>query len=295
MKKIFLLLIIFLSSVLTGSAGETDYADQAQAGKWLRNVLVNTEYAGETSSAKIQIYFPTGYTKGKKLRTIIALHQYSNTEKDWENGPAIQSYANKYSMVIVCPRMDSTVYETLYYPETKYKWNVIPGGKFIGETLIKFLNDNFSLALKKQSTGIMGVTVGAHGALVVACQYPEKFGAAAGIAGYYDPTIMQNSKMIESVYGSYKNFQSRWENDDNPLKLAEKLKNVHIYLYHGLRTDAFQPGQSQIMAIKLNQLQKKDPGYSITYRDSKTGFYGWTWWKVQVAELMEFMNEKLTE
>jgi len=280
---------------MSGSAGETDYLDQAQPGKWLKNIMVNTEYMGETSSAKIQIYFPTGYSKGKRLRTIIALHQYNNTERDWENGSGIQSHANKYNMVIVCPRMDNTLYETSYYPETKYKWNVIPGVKFIGETLIKFLNDNFSLALKKNSTGIMGVTVGAHGALVVACQYPEKFGAAAGIAGYYDPTIMQNSKMIESVYGKYKDFQNRWENDDNPLKLAEKLTNVHVYLYHGLRTDAFNPGQSQLMAIKLKQLQKKNSSYSITYRDSKSGFYGWTWWKSQVVELMEFMDEKLEE
>lgn len=295
MKNISLIMIIFLSSVLAVSAGETDYADQAQAGKWLRNVIVSTEFLGETSSAKIQIYFPTVWSKGKKLRTVIALHQYNNTEKDWENGASIQNYANKYNMVIVCPRMDNTLYETSYYPETKYKWNVIPGGKFIGETLIKFLNDNFSLALKKQSTGIMGVTVGAHGALVVACHYPDKFSVAAGIAGYYDASVMQTSKMIESVYGSYKNFQDRWENDDNPLKLADRLKNVNVYLYHGLRTDAFQPGQSQILAIKLKQLQNKDPEYSITYRDSKTGFYGWTWWKGQIAELMEFMDEKLTD
>jgi S-formylglutathione hydrolase FrmB len=280
---------------MSGSAGETDYAAQVQAGKWLRNVVVDTEYMGETSSAKIQIYFPQDYSRGKQLRTIIALHQYNHNEKDWENGSSIQSHANKYNMVIVCPKMDNTLYETSYYPETSYKWNVIPGGKFIGETLIKFLNDKFSLALKKKSTGIMGVTVGAHGAIVVACHYPEKFQAAAGIAGYYDPTIMQSSKMIESVYGKYKDFQARWENDDNPLKLAERLKNVHIYLYHGLRTDAFNPGHSQLMAIKLGQLHKKDPSYSIVYRDSKNGFYGWTWWKGQVTELMEFMNEKLEE
>lgn len=295
MKKSFLFFTLFLLTSLTISAGDVDYNSQIQPGKWLKNVIVKTEYMGESSSARIQIFFPKSYTRGARLRTIIALHQYDNNERDWETGASIESSANKYNMVIVCPDMDKSVYETSYYPETTYKWNVIPGGKFIGETLIKFLNDNFSLALKKENTGIIGVIAGAHGAILTACQYPEKFAVAAGISGYYDPTILQNSKMIEAVYGSYSKFQTRWENDDNPLKLAERLKGVHVYLYHGLKQDAFNPGQSRIMAIKLKQLQKKSDEYSILYKDNKFGMYGWTSWRQQIPELMDFINEKLKE
>ncbi len=295
MKRALIIFIILLSVSITGSAADVDYSSLALPGKWLRNVIVKTEYMGETSSAKIQIYFPKSYTKGKQLRTIIALAQYATNEKDWETGAAIETQANKYNMVIVCPDMDKSVYETSFYPETKSKWNVIPGGKFIGETLIKFLNDNFSLALKKESTGIAGVIAGAHGAILTACQYPEKFGAAAGISGYYDPTILQTSGMIEAVYGSYSKFQTRWENDDNPIKLAERLKGVHVFLYHGLKQDAYNPGQSRLMAIKLKQLQKKSPEYSVFYKDNKFGAYGWLYWRGQIPEMMDFMNEKLAE
>jgi len=295
MKKSMLLFIFLISASISGSAEDTDYISQIQPGKWLRNITVKTEYMGESSTAKIQIYFPKNYTRGKNYRTIIALHQYSDNEKDWESGAAVESHANKYNMVIVCPAMNSSIYETSYYPETKYKWNVIPGGKYIGETLIKFLNDNFSLALKKESTGIAGVIAGAHGAILVACHYPEKFGVAAGISGYYDPTIMQSSRMIESVYGNYNKFQSRWENDDNPLKLAERLKGVHVYLFHGLKQDAYNPGQSRIMAIKLKQLKNKSSDYSIVYKESKNCAYGWLWWRNQIPDLMDYMNEKLVE
>lgn len=295
MRKALLLLLFFITASVTGTAGDVDYQSQAQPGKWLKNIIVNTEFMGETSTTKIQIYFPKGYTKGKQLRTIIALHQYANNERDWETGAMIESSANKYNMVIVCPYMASSVYESSYYPETTYKWNVIPGGKFVGETLIKFLNDKFSLALKKENTGIAGVIAGAHGAILTACLYPQKFGAAAGLSGYYDPTVLQNSKMIESVYGPYSKFQTRWENDDNPMKLAASLKGVHVYLYHGLKQDAFQPGQSQLMAIKLKQLQNKSPEYSIVYKTSKTGAFGWYYWREQIPDIMAFMDEKLKE
>lgn len=292
-KTLFTIIILLIASI--SITAEVDYSSQIQPGKWLRNIIVMTEYNGETSTAKIQIFFPKGYIKGKTHRTIIALHQMDSNERDWENGAAIESHANKYNIVIVCPSMGKSVHETSYYPETSYKWNVIPGGKFLGETLIKFLNDNFAIATGKEYTAIAGVIAGAHGSILTACHYPDKFIAAAGISGFYDPTSLANGRMIEAIYGNYRNFPDRWEKDDNPLFLAEKLKGVHVYLYHGLRQDAYQPEQSRLMAIKLKHLQKKSDKYSVLYKDNKNGAYGWSSWRQQIPELMEFMNEKLKE
>ncbi len=287
--------ILFLLTLYFPATAEIDYSSQIQPGRWLRNIVVETEQNGETSSAKIQIFFPKGYVKGKTHRTLIALHQMDINERDWENGAAIESHANKYNIAIVCPNMGKSVHESSYYPETSYKWNVVPGGKFTGETLIKFLNANFSLATGKEYTAIAGVVAGAHGAILTACHFPDKFTAAAGISGFYDPASLQNGRMIEAVYGSYRNFPDRWEKGDNPLFLAEKLKDVHVYLYHGLRQDAYKPEQSRLMAIKLKQLQKKSDKYSIVYKDNKNGAYGWSSWRQQVPDMMDFMNEKLKE
>lgn len=294
MKKTLAILMITLLSLTAGlKAEEIDYRSQVQPGKWLKNIQVPIVYNGETSSAKIQIFFPKDYEKGKYHRTVIALHQYGERENDWETSTSIASLANKYNMVIVCPAMNKSLYETSFYPDVEYRWNIIPGGKFIGETLIQFLNEKFSLATKKSGTGIVGVTAGARGAILTAENYNEKFGAAAGISGFYDQSTMQTSRMIESVYGSYRKNQQRWENEDNALKLADKLKGVHVYIYHGERNDAFNPIQSKLMAIRLKQLEKKDSSFSITYREGKTGGYGWLYWKGQVEPVMEFMNEKL--
>ncbi|MCL2155722.1 MAG: esterase family protein [Leptospirales bacterium] len=294
MKKMLLFIYFIAISQLTVSAENIDYSSRIQPGRWLRNITVNTEFMGETSTVNIQIYFPRDYVKGKKLRTIIALHESDKNERDWESS-RVEASADKYNMVIVCPNMKRSVYEDSFYPETIYKWNVIPGSKFLGETLIKFLNNNFSLALKRESTGIMGVEAGAHGALLTPCYYPNRFKAAAGISGYYDPTAMQNSRMLESVYGNYKKFQDRWENDASPLKLAENLKGVHVFLYHGLKYDSYQPEQSRVMAIRIKQLQKKSSDYSIIYKENKNGSKGWPNWSSQVSDIMSFMDENLSE
>ncbi len=293
MKQTLAMLMITLFMLSSGlKAEEADYLSQIQPGKWLKNIQVPILYEGETSSARIQIFFPINYVKGKYHRTVIALHQYNERETDWETNTSIESFANRYNMVIVCPAMNKSIYETTYYPETDYRWNIIPGGKFVGETLINFLNDKFSLATKKEGTGIMGVTAGARGAILVAEQF-NRFGAAAGISGYYDQSTMQTNKMIESVYGSYRKNQLRWGNEDNALKLAEKLKGVNVYIYHGERNDAFNPIQSKLMAIRLKQLHNKDSLYNITYKEGKTGGYGWLYWRAQVEPVMTFMDASL--
>lgn len=294
MKKTFAVLMITFLTITTGvKAEEPDYANQIQPGKWLKNIQVPVTHEGETSTARIQIFFPKDYVKGKYHRTVIALHTYGERENEWETNTSIASLANKYSIVVVCPAMNKSLSETAFYPETAYRWNILPGGKYIGETLITFLNRTFSLATKKSGTGIIGVTAGARGALLVAATYSDKFAAAAGISGYYDQSTMPTSKMIESVYGSYRKNQQRWETEENVLKMADMLKGVSVYIYHGEKNDAFNPIQSKLMAIRLKQLEKKDSGYSITYKEGKTGGYGWLYWKGQAEPVMEFMNEKL--
>lgn len=294
MKKTIALLMITLLAVSAGvKAQEPDYMSQVQPGKWLKNIQVPIVTETETSTAKIQIFFPKDYVKGKYHRTVIALHTYGERENEWETNSSIASLANKYNLVVVCPAMNKSLCETTFYPDVEYRWNIIPGGKYIGETLIRFLNDKFSLATKKSGTGIMGVTAGARGALLVSAAYSDRFAAAAGISGFYDQSTMQTSRMIESVYGSYRKNPQRWENEDNILKNAEKLKGVSVFIYHGERNDAFNPIQSKLMAIRLKQLEKKDSGYSIAYKEGKTGGYGWLYWKGQVEPVMDFMNEKL--
>jgi len=303
-KHIIVILVALLASACQTTEGNRNsvkikkaakYKGEVQPGKWLRDIEVPINYNGESSSARIQIFFPKSYVKGKSCRTIIALHQHGASRRDWETNAQMESHANRYSFVIVCPEMDKTVYEMNYYPETTYRWNIMPGGKFVAEVLVPFMAENFGLAAEKESTGIMGVTVGAHGAILIAENYPGLFGAAAGISGFYDPTIMQESRIIESVYGSYRKNPERWENEDNPLKMADRLAGVHVYLYHGGRNDAFQEGQSRIMAIKLKQLQNKSSDYSITYSESKSSQYGWIYWRGKVPEVMEFFNEKLRD
>ena len=139
----------------------------------------------------------------------------------------------------------------------------------------------------------MGLTVGAYGALTVAAKYSNRFGAAAGISGFYDPTTISGSRIIEAVYGSHKNHSERWEQEASVIALAEKLSGIPVFLYHGTGGDAYNPGQSRMLAIRIKSLQKSSSSYSVTYRESKSGYQGWLYWKRQIPEVLEFMDQNL--
>ncbi len=296
MKRIVLFIIpilFFISCATTTTVShEMKYSKQIFPGRWLKKIAVPVENGQKKSVAIIQIYFPKKYKRGEEMKTLIALSSYSSNESEWARNSSITRLADKYNFVIVCPNMKKSLYELSFYDDTEYRWNVIPGGKFVGETLIKYLQNNFNLATSKSKTGIMGVTVGAHGALMVAAKY-DCFGAAAGISGYYNPSLMTSSRMIASVYGKYNKHKNRWEKDDNVLSMAEGLSGVKVFLFHGMKSDAFTPGQSRLMAIKIKHLQKKSDSYHIKYKESKGGYYGWTFWKKQVPHVMEFFNANL--
>ncbi len=294
MKKILSAgtVILFLVSCATTGSFNKKYSSQIVPGRWLKKIMVPITKGEKKSATIIQIYFPKGYQKGEELRTIIALPSYNSNEREWEKNAAVERFADKYNFAIVCPNMKKSLYESLFYENTEYRWNTVPGGKFVGEILINYLRQNFNLGNGKNKTGIMGVTVGAHGAVMVAAK-SENFGAAAGISGYYNPSLMTTSKMVASVYGTYNKNKERWEKDDNVLSMAQGLSGVKVFLSHGTKNDAFNPGQSRLMAIKLKHLQNKSGSYHIQYQESKGGYYGWTFWKKQIPHVMAFFDSSL--
>ncbi len=264
---------------------------QCAPGKWLRDVRVPLETDG--AFARVQIYFPRSYAAGKKQRTVIALHTYTGSMSELDANTPVARLADERGLVIVCPDMGKTMYESRYYPETEIKWSPVPGGKYIGEVLLPFLRREFGLALDRESTGIVGLSTGGRGALLAAVNYPGLFGAAAGISGDYDPLTMTNDRLLKTVYGNYDKNRDRWENDDNVLKMAENLKKTPVMLIHGGKDYITPKGQSLVLAMKLKQLQKKSAGYDVVYIEKKHQTRDWPFWKSAVSETIEFFSQKL--
>ncbi len=265
---------------------------QIKAGSWLRDVKVPYKWEGNAFSADAQIYFPKGYGKGP-MRSLVVLHGYNQNMRVWELNTGIGGQADRYGFVLVCPNMGKTLYETSFYPETTVRWGGMPGGKFIAEALIDFMRDSFNLCESRSTTGIMGNSTGARGALILSARYPDRFGACAGLSGDYDPSIMTTDRLLTSIYGEYGKFTDRWEKEASVIHIADKLGNTPVFLTHGNKDSVVSREQSIILAIRLKQLQKKGGVFDLTFREKRYKMHDWSFWGSMVPEIMAFFDEKL--
>ncbi|MCP4137968.1 MAG: esterase family protein [bacterium] len=301
MKKLYvpvfaiLIFVLLLSCETTTVKSSFSYKGAIKAGSWLRALKIPYTADGKKSNGLIQMYFPSGYKKGDNSRVLILLHGYSGSYRQWEQNTAIESYANKYNIVLVCPNMGSTLYESKYYPETSNKWASIPGGKFTGEILISYLRNTFGLASDRSKTGIMGVSTGGRGALLLSSIYPKTFGVACGLSGDYSPPSIPTNRILVSVYGKYNNFKKRWEEEDNIIKLAVNLKNTPVYLWHGGKDSVVPRQQSMLLAVRLKQLQNKFGGYEITWEENKYTMHDWKYWRKPLPDIMLFFDKSLAK
>jgi S-formylglutathione hydrolase FrmB len=268
------------------------YEGEIIPGKWIRNLKV--VYSDEKDGFRnVQIFFPKSYKKKENVRVLIALHGYGANLREWEINSTIEKLADDLNFVIVCPDMGNSIYESKFYPETTVKWAKIPGGKFISENLINYLNNTFSLAYEREKTGIFGLSTGGRGAMLLSALHTDIFGAAAGLSGDYDPLAMPRDRLLTAVYGSIKQFEDRWKNDDNIINLSDKLINTPVYITHGDKDSVVPREQSWIFAIRLKQLQKKMGGFDITYFEKKYSMHDWRYWRFMLPEVMDFFNKKL--
>ncbi len=288
------------------------YRGEIPTGQWMHNVSVNYVSDGKAKTAHIQIYFPSSFKKGDTKRTLIALHNTGSDMREWERNSRIVAGAERFGFVVVCPDMGVTLYETKYYPETIRKWDDVPGGKWIGEVLVPFLRQRFNLATNSKYTAIAGISAAARGAVLVAENYPELFGAVGALSGYYDPLSLSKGVIHSKVYGEQGKFPERWKTDDNVIEGAATLKDIPIFLAHGKDDTNYHYEQSRLFAVKLLMLRgnyieslkntikdeetRKKIGqtaYRFELQLIRREYHNWSFWNYMLPKMMNFFDQHL--
>ncbi len=287
------LMIVFGLSLSHGLAEER--SGGVQTGQWNDGIELEYESHGKRASAALRIYFPKTSPGAGYRRVLIALHEYGRTNREWSDYTDIEQFADEFGFVIVCPNMGQTAYETKFYPETVRPWDGVPGGTWVGEILVPFLKKKYRLARDREATGILGISSGARGALLIACRYPGIFGAAAGISGFYDTSVLTDNRIISAVYGRRTLFKDRWENDDNIIELASRLRNTRVFLAHAARDREIPVEQSQLLGMRLRQLEKKSKDhYKFEYQESESYHpQDWRRSRALIGDVMRFFDKNL--
>ena len=137
--------------------------------------------AHEDPQRSVTVYLPPGYTTGKQSYPVIYfLHGYTSTDTEMVNWIGFQQLmdsairrGNLRPMIIVIPNSD-TKYKGSFYTNSTLTGN---WADFIARDIVAWTDKNYRTIRDRNARGLCGHSMGGNGALKIAMQNPDVFGA----------------------------------------------------------------------------------------------------------------------
>ena len=209
-------------------------------------------------------------------KVLYLLHGYSDDQTIWQRRTSIERYAAKYNLAVIMPGVNHSFYCNEVYGE-RY-WD------YVSEELPRVIRGFFRVSDKPEDTFVAGLSMGGYGAMKLALNFPERFGAAASFSGAVDIAASSkrhphNWKRItggKSIRGTENDlFHMMKENADAPAKPR---------LYVSCGTADFLYGHHQKFVPALRKL-----GWDVTAHDEPDAVHEWGFWDREIAKFLTFI------
>lgn len=126
---------------------------------------------------------PDSYNKkGAPLPVMYLLHGYSGWHSNWvKKAPELANLADSFQVIIICPEggYNSWYFDSPLQPESQY-------ASFVGREVPEYMDRNYRTIRNRNGRAITGLSMGGHGALYLAMQFPATFGMAGSMSGGVD-------------------------------------------------------------------------------------------------------------
>lgn len=244
------------------------------------NVFIPTPDSGELSTGQDIGYFHDGV----KYPVLYLLHGAYGDYSDWARLTGIERYAQAHKIAVVMPSADNSFYQDMYR-----------GGKYLTyftRELPDYIARLFPVSTKREDTFVAGLSMGGYGAVRVAFEMPERFGAAASLSGaidllaalgdaekephrppfYWDAIFADPGKVEGSDADLFALAQKR---------LAEGRKLPPIYQTVGTE-DLIYPANLSAKR-KLEEL-----GLELTYAEHPD-IHDWEFWDAHIRDVLDWL------
>lgn len=282
---------VFLSMLLFSLAQFT----QAQSGSIKESLKVKSTVLGK--DVEYSLYLPPDYDKTtRRYPVLYLLHGMGDDETGWTQFGEVKAIADLQlqknlmtEMIIVTPDAGTSWY--INSADGKFKYEDF----FINE-FIPHIDATFRTRTEKRFRGVAGLSMGGHGALIMAMKHPALFATvaplSAGIFTKEELIAMPEENWNRYFGGPYGNnkgadritdhLNQNWilsivENGN-----ADELKKVKYYIDCGDK-DFLIKGN---MALHALLIDKKIP-HEFRVRD---GAHNWDYWRTSLPEVLKFVS-----
>lgn len=156
---------------------------------------------------KALVFLPEKYKdSGERFPVLYLLHGYTGYYSNWyEREPRLKDYATRYGMIIVTPEGN---YDSWYIDSPEDSTSMYE--TYIAVEVREWIDRHFRTKADRRHRAISGLSMGGNGALCIAADYPEAFGAASGMSSAVDLRKYYNKWNLKQLIGDIYKHPSRW-------------------------------------------------------------------------------------
>lgn len=178
-------------------------------------------------SLEATVVLPDQYARGKgadRFPVVYLLHGSGGDYTDWTSNSQIGKLADRYRVILVMPDggHESWYIDSPVDPRSRYE-------TYVGTEVVTYVDAHFRTIATREARAITGLSMGGFGALHIALDRPDEFGAAGSISGAVDPRGCEDEPGINRVFGDPTRHADFW-NNEAIVENARSFGNAHIAL-----------------------------------------------------------------
>ncbi|MCY7292286.1 MAG: esterase family protein [Ferruginibacter sp.] len=128
---------------------------------------------------KAVVIKPDDYKKEKDFAVVYLLHGAYGNYQNWiKKVPALQTYADLYKILIVCPDGAANSWYFDSPVDTAYKFET-----HVSTEVPTYIDEHYKTKKDRKYRAIAGLSMGGHGALFIAFRHSKTFGACGSMSG----------------------------------------------------------------------------------------------------------------
>ena len=196
----------------------------------ITNLVVHS--AKMDKDVPVTVVTPDGYGKGAKFPCVYVLHGAGGSNEKGAN-PVVTNLVERYGFVAVAPDGGKTSWWLDSPIDPKYQYET-----FVIDELVPYVDSHYDVIASRSGRGIMGGSMGGHGACYLGMRHKDLFGVIGNIYGGVDLVPWSGRWDIDKRLGPRDANIARWE-EHSVVNVAKTLRNGEVDLICALGTEDF--------------------------------------------------------
>lgn len=227
----------------------------------------------------LRVYIPEPREEDERFPALYVLHGKSGSYKDWTELADAAEVAARYRMILVFPDggAHATWIDSETMPEEKYE-------TYLTRDLIRYIDENYPTIASREARGIMGLSLGGHGAFLMAAKHPDLYTSASALSGIMKISNHTEWPDVNERMGPWRENHDFWK-ANSVWEQADRFQDADVHLlFDSGRSDRLVGPYWEGIMLHEKLLELNAPHIWRLH----PGTHTWEYWSHHLPEHLNF-------